>query len=337
MSEYRFAKQAARLLRAARARVGPHSSASAEDAIAAVADAIQGVAARRRRRRVVALVGTAGIGLCLAAALMWFPSRSRSPSSTSPLLVAERTSVATLTAEDGQVRPLLVGQEWRAGERLRSDAFPVALATSDQTTIEVEPRSDLQLVRAGAERWLRLGGGAVSVHVTKLKAGERFVIATPDAQVEVRGTRFQVALAPPLDDCGGGTVTRVSVTEGVVVVRAFGRESRVEAGDRWPTGCPDHSVPASAPPVTTDRLVAPPRTVSGVASARRSVFEKVSPSTLGTENDLFSSALKAESAGDRREAVQLLDVLLRRFPETPLKESASAMRARLIGSTQPPP
>ena len=68
---------------------------------------------------------------------------------------------------------------------------------------------------------------------------------------------------------------------------------------------------------------------------RASRAESVSPSTLATENDLFSSALKAGSAGDRREAVELLDVLLARFPQSPLRQSAESARAKLSESIQP--
>jgi len=60
-------------------------------------------------------------------------------------------------------------------------------------------------------------------------------------------------------------------------------------------------------------------------------------STLATENDLFGAALRAERAGDKREATQLLDLLLARFPASPLRESAAVERARLAGSTQPRP
>ena len=52
-------------------------------------------------------------------------------------------------------------------------------------------------------------------------------------------------------------------------------------------------------------------------------------SMLAVENDLFSSALDAGRAGDRREAVELLNVLLARFPNSPLKQSAESARAKL--------
>jgi hypothetical protein len=213
----------------------------------------------------------------------------------------------------------------------------VALATKDESSVEVEPHSDLQLMRADTERWVRLGRGAVEVHVAKLKAAERFVIATPDAEIEVRGTRFRVAVVPALNDCGRGTVTRVSVTEGVVVVRSFGLESRVEAGRRWPTDCAES--PLSIAPFAASAVRREPKRQPSQrpAPVHDSVTAEVSASTLATENDLFSAALRAESTGDNREAIQLLDVLLMRFSDSPLKESAALARARLIGALRPRP
>ena len=227
---------------------------------------------------------------------------------------------------------MLVGQEWHAGERLLSDALPVALTGADGTTLEVDPRSELQLVRADVERWFRLARGAVSAHVTKLKSGERFVVATPDAEVEVRGTRFQVTVVPPDEACGQGVVTRVAVSEGVVVVRSLGHEVRVEAGHHWPLGCPERTPPVAPAPerATVSVKRAPARARQRRRRARPA--ESVSASTLATENDLFSSALKAGRAGDRREAVELLDVLLARFPNSPLKQSAESARAKLSES-----
>ncbi len=251
--------------------------------------------------------------------------------------IAEGSALASVTAANGEVQALLIGQEWHAGERLRSDALPIALTGVDGTTLEVDPRSELQLVRADVERWFRLARGAVSAHVTKLKAGERFVVATQDAEVEVRGTRFQVTVVPPDEACGQGVVTRVAVSEGVVVVRSLGHEVRVEAGHHWPLGCPERTlspVPPAPERPTVSVKTRPGACVVGEAATSEPA-ENVSPSTLATENDLFSSALKAGRAGDRREAVELLDVLLARFPQSPLKQSAESARAKFSESIPP--
>jgi len=80
---------------------------------------------------------------------------------------------------------------------------------------------------------------------------------------------------------------------------------------------------------------APAHASSTSTSSKSDSRQGVSVSTLATENDLFSAALKAGRAGDRREAVELLDVLLSRFPNSPLKQSAESARAKLSESIPP--
>jgi ferric-dicitrate binding protein FerR (iron transport regulator) len=334
---FRYALLAARLLRSARARIRPQRPLPPDQTIAMLAGVITVAAGRRRRRRVAGIAGVAtgmlGLALVLVLGLKKTASSSASAGREAPppanqRFVAEGSAIASVTAADGVVQPLLIGQEWHAGERLRSDALPIALTGVDGTTIEVDPRSELQLVRADVERWFRLARGAVSAHVTKLKAGERFVVATPDAEVEVRGTRFQVTVVPADEACDRGVVTRVAVSEGVVVVRSLGQEVRVEAGHHWPLGCPERTLsPERTAPerATVSVKHAPPH----ASSLKGEPVQSVSASTLATENDLFSSALKAGRAGDRREAVELLNVLLARFPNSPLRESAESARAKL--------
>ena len=309
-----------------------------------LAGVITVAAARRRRRRAVGIAGVAtgmmGLALVLALGLKrtgTSPATAgrETPPLTKQRFIAEGSAFASVTAASGDVQPLLIGQEWHAGERLRSDALPIALTGADGTTIAVDPRSELQLVRVDEERWFRLARGAVSAHVTKLKAGERFVVATPDAEVEVRGTRFQVTVVPPDEACGRGVVTRVAVTEGVVVVRALGQEVRVEAGHHWPLGCTERTAPPVRPTLDERATVSVKRAPAHSSSVSRESMEGLPASTLATENDLFSAALNAGRAGDRREAVALLDVLLARFPQSPLKQSAESARAKFSESIQP--
>jgi hypothetical protein len=346
--QFRYALLAARLLRSARARIRPQRSSPPDHTIAMLAGVITVAAGRRRRRRVVRIAGVAtgmlGLALVLALGLKKVTSLPATAAGeaappTKQRFVAEGNAFGSVTAANGDVQPLLIGQEWHAGERLRSDALPIAMTGADGTTLEIDPRSELQLVRVDVERWFRLGRGAVSAHVTKLKAGERFVVATPDAEVEVRGTRFQVTVVAPDAACGQGVVTRVAVSEGVVVVRSLGHEVRVEAGHRWPLGCQERiALPAQPAPerATVAMKRAPTHASSAHAlSAQSESAQSVSASTLATENDLFSAALKAGRAGERREAVALLDVLLERFPQSPLRQSAESARAKLSESIQP--
>ncbi|HEY0839733.1 MAG TPA: FecR family protein, partial [Vulgatibacter sp.] len=79
----------------------------------------------------------------------------------------------------------------------------------------------------GTIDWMSLSQGTISLHVEHLGQGERFVVATTDAEVEVRGTRFEV-------DAREGKLRRVQVQEGMVEVRAAGRAPvALRPGERW--------------------------------------------------------------------------------------------------------
>jgi hypothetical protein len=247
-----------------------------------------------------------------------------------PSFVAVESPAASLTDPGGNRRALGAGEAWHPGDRLQSPSQSVELRAADGSSLSMAAGSDLQLVRADRERWLRLSMGTVAIHVAKLQVGERFVIVTPDIEVEVRGTRFQVEVHEEKDGCG--RLTRVRVEEGVVAVRTGGMESRIPAGAQWPEGCPE--VPIAVVPSTTRSLTRTPGphrrdpvVVAPPASAP--------PSTLDTESDLFGSALRAERHGNRREAVELLDLLLRRFPATPLRATALDARERLSPTPSP--
>jgi ferric-dicitrate binding protein FerR (iron transport regulator) len=329
-----FADRSARVLREARARIAPQRSVDPEPGIEMVAGAIRGIASRQRRRRLTLSVAAAG-ALC-AGAMAVFAAVRGQPTVTPPPVAA----AAPKPVDNGFVEVGATPASLRAGDRLHSGSRAVELDARDGTSVRLAAGSDLQLLRADAERWLRLAAGTVSVHVAKLQPGQRFVIVTPDAEVEVRGTRFQVQVGDENDGCG--KVTHVRVDEGIVDVRSGGSAVRVPAGGRWPTGC--EAAPAGAAAPASPGLVRAAAVVAHPAARRPRPSSEPAPtklttasaaadvaraSTLATENDLFGSALRAEHHGDRREAIELLDVLLSRFPGTPLRASALAARDRL--------
>jgi hypothetical protein len=326
VSDQHYADRAARFLREVRARISPPHSVPADATIDRVADAIRSATSRRKRRRVVLSVSAAG-ALCAGAMALFGALRGS---------VALAPPVAAAPAKPPESAFVAVGDTpatLRAGDRLRSDSGAVELDGGDGTSVRMAAGSELQLLRADAERWLRLAAGAVSVHVAKLKPGQRFVIVTPDAEVEVRGTRFHVEIGDAGDGCG--SVTRVRVDEGIVDVRGGGAVARVPAGSSWPTGCvasPAASAAAAphlVPAVAVVPRVAPKRAHREIAPVAAPAADAIRASTLATENDLFASALRAEHHGAPREAIELLDVLLTRFPATPLRASALAARDRL--------
>ncbi|HWV37131.1 MAG TPA: FecR family protein [Vulgatibacter sp.] len=74
---------------------------------------------------------------------------------------------------------------------------------------------------------VRLEQGTVALQVEHLSPKERFVVTTADAEVEVRGTRFEV-------DAEDGLLRRVAVSEGRVEVRVRGEPPvLLLPGQRW--------------------------------------------------------------------------------------------------------
>jgi hypothetical protein len=166
---------------------------------------------------------------------------------------------------------------------------------------------------------LRLAAGSVDLHVAKVSADHRFLVATPDTEVEVRGTKFRISIGPADPSCGADAVTHLVVTEGAVVVRHAGAEKRVAAGEQWPGDC-IAPVEISAPRPPT---VAPATTVS-VASS------------LGDQNDLFAEAIVAKRSGERPIALATFDRFLATYPASPLAQSAAVERMRLLRAGQSP-
>jgi hypothetical protein len=161
----------------------------------------------------------------------------------------------------------------------------------------------------------------------------------------------------PVDPaCGGGTITRVSVTEGVVSVRRDGVEVRVTPGHVWPEQCNEAaSVSTAAAVVTPGETAARPRarslaarSVSSRASApvvaeaaeaprpSETAPEASTPtppltrSELAAQNDMFASAVRAKRRGQGSQAVRIFERFGREYPTSPLAESAAAQRMKVL-------
>jgi hypothetical protein len=174
---------------------------------------------------------------------------------------------------------------------------------------------------------LDLETGALHAEVAKLGPSERFVVRTADAEVEVRGTSFDVWRVSADPSCGEGTTTRVKVREGIVAVRARGQsETLVHADEVWPRDCALSVAPAPTTPVSV--------TASAIAVATASVRHSIEPSPpssdLAAQNDLFERATARKRAGDAAGAVAGFDQLLALYPSSHLAQSARAERMKLL-------
>jgi len=223
------------------------------------------------------------------------------------------TLFASPVATEG--RPLAADSVVRPGVRVVAKPSGHAiLAFSTGTELTVEDGGDLTVLDASVLQHFELREGTLRAKVAPLLPGQRFVITTPDGEIEVRGTSFRVDVLPPEEACDDGLRTHVEVFDGAVVVRARGGEERITPGNHFPTVCSTGTSVRSLPHAAT-----------AVNNA----------STLARQNDLFADAMTAKRRGDPHGALASLDELLKKYPASPLRESAEAERLRLLRDVDP--
>jgi ferric-dicitrate binding protein FerR (iron transport regulator) len=207
----------------------------------------------------------------------------------------------------------------------------VVLALDTGTRLRVAAAGRARVVELGTMQRFDLESGSLEAAVAKLQPGHRFVVATPDAEVEVKGTRFELVVDGEVSRCEPTVRTRLTVQEGVVAVRHDGREVRVAAGAIWPNCSPPRAPAARAAPAAVRARGAPRLTA---AERERAGAD---PSTLPEQNDLFAAAFAAHRRGNDDEAIRWLDRLVTRYPAGQLAESARAQKRHLLEDRGPAP
>jgi ferric-dicitrate binding protein FerR (iron transport regulator) len=331
MSGPRYAALARKLL-ARRDEAGapePPDARERADSITAIEQAIASAGRKRLFRRWVMGAGTVAAAVALGAGAGHFVRRAQASSAAvaaAPgvqIVAHAAAGGANLMGPGGQA-PLLDGRTLVSGSRIVTPPNGQAtLSFSTGTTASLGSDADLSIDEDSGSQVLHLAGGSVDLHVAKLAAGQRFLVDTVDAEVEVRGTRFHVEIADPSAACAGG-VTRVAVSEGVVVVRHAGVEARVEAGESWPKGCAATATPAS-------------KAQGGWSggAGRGGKGWRAAGSDLGGQNDLYAEGTRAWHRGDGQAALAAFDQLIARFPNGPDAETACVERMRVLRSIAP--
>jgi len=290
--------------------------------------------AKTRRRvvvRAIAAIGTLAAGLAL---FIGFRHRALPPAPLEAIatITGEELSgdVVTMHGEAAEVR-LTVGASVGVGDRVvtRSGA-KAQLKLARGTKLVVEEKADLGIVEQGLTQVFALAAGALRADVAKLRDGERFIVRTPDAEVEVRGTAFRLARVAAGAGCRGGMTTKLSVFEGLVVVRVGGRENRVAAGQEWKADC------VKRDEMPSSDVASSPETKAAGSSERVS-DAPAAPIARGLQpmNDLFAEAMDAKRRGDKSSALAALHRLETQYPSSHLAESATVERMKILSTTDP--
>lgn len=232
------------------------------------------------------------------------------------------------------------------GNRLLAGAAGSArLRLSTGTEITVEHGANLTFSDAGPTERFVLSSGELQAKVAKLRPGQRFIVETPDSEVEVHGTVFVLRVVELEPDCVAAGRTRLEVREGVVEVRAHGTASYVHPGETWPSPCPDRQA-ASAPTASAEAATVLPsakpgpmpgsaRSAPAPASSSKAADTPSAVSLTKLQNELFARAVRARRMGDDQAALQGFEELSNTFPSSPLAESAAAQRMRLLAHADP--
>jgi hypothetical protein len=324
--DHEYSQLAAELL-AERSNEARPRSVDRMRGIAVVAQAISEQQHRRRRRRL--LLACSGVAVAASVALaagFWGAHHGSRREVSAVAAGTERGSVAGRPFEPGQ-------------SVVAAKGHSAVVNFGSITRIRLDELSELEYREGDATRRFALLRGAIHLRVAKLKPEQRFLVETPDAEIEVRGTEFDVAVPDSSSNCGGSR-TRVSVREGAVEVRFQGQVARVPAGGHWPESCGASAARAEAKEPKA-ALSAPSRSAELPSHARtqrvpvESAALQPSASELAEQNDIFASAAAARHAGRIADALALYDRLLMRFPGGPLAESASIGKLRLLSRTDP--
>lgn len=285
--------------------------------------------ARTRMRRKAMLARLALPALAAAALLVTLFGlhafrRRHAPVATQPPAAPAASLNATVVRTlEGEVVIVRAGKELAIGGGLVIEPGDRVLATVGAraglalptgTHLLVDRGGDLAVLANDSAQTFFLAAGAVRADVAKLRAGERFVVRTADAEVEVHGTSFRVERVTPDASCAVSVSTKVTVFEGVVTVRSGGHEERVAAGELWP-----RCVPSAVAPSTSASSVPAP-----------SVKSTSTASDLAAQNDLYGAAMSAKQRGELGLAVAGFERLLAKYPSCALAEQATVERMKLL-------
>lgn len=183
-----------------------------------------------------------GVAAAAAAVALWVGA-TRAPSK--PPTMALLVELSGPARHDGRVAAR--GEHLYAGSRLTLSSGARGSVEIGRAAMLTLAGATLRIVAPAPHVVVALDDGVLEAHVAPRRPGEELAVEMPDGRVEVRGTRFTVAVR-------GGSST-VSVTEGLVAaISRDGAEHLVSPGETFTFGAPttppaasNDTAPAEAP------------------------------------------------------------------------------------------
>jgi hypothetical protein len=346
MNSPRYARIAARLF-----AHGPAAQAEATDqqraqSIGAIERALVAKKQRRTRR-----VWRSVLGAAAALALVGYGGFREL---AHPMSATSRRVISAVVSPSGNGAAIVsgVGSEplvgtaslTQGGRLVAGNGGGATVHLSTGTELAIQHDTNVEFESAGPVERFYLTQGVLRAKVAKLGGGERFIVRTPDAEVEVHGTVFQVAIVDPVASCASGARTRVNVSEGVVEVRSVIGTFYVRPGEAWPADCavvsPVASLADPAPGMTRKLPTPAPAYRSRISpegedSASPTQIQAKEASSIAQQNELFAEASSAHRQGDNARALSTFEQLMARYPTSPLAESAAVQRMHLLQNSDP--
>ena len=221
---------------------------------------------------------------------------------------------------------LLMGLQRRSVDNSKAVAQAASASASAsapvRTVTTVAPEGEARFLRSadGGAETVTLTSGAVNFSVRHLGAGERFLVKTGDAEVEVRGTVFRVEA---VDD----RIRNVAVVEGKVEVRFRGGTFLLTADEQWDRPA---DAPPVSPPVASNRASAAPSVTATLAASSPRKRAPLAPSaslsaTPAAEDSTaaFVEGMGMMERGDYGAAARYLDAFSKRNPGDDRAEDAA--------------
>jgi hypothetical protein len=300
----------------------------------AVERSVEQIEKRRRFRRWAYGLAVAA-SFALAAGVLLRDRAGHAVGAPASIAGIDQVSGTVVLTQDG-ARRVLSGRErsLHDGDAVQTAAGAQARLATSKASVNISESTELRVSRPSrAEERISLRRGRVDVAVDKTVETKRAVVVeTPDAEVVVRGTVFDVRVDP----ASGSTTTHVHVTRGSVWVLSQGVQvALLSAGQSWSSAGGVAGVTPAPVPITTAPVPAiepapavQPARPAAAGAAKEAASRK--SGTLAEENRLFNAGIEARNRGDAGRAAELFGELLSQYPQSVLRETTQVERFRAL-------